>query len=100
MQTVTVESIPILVGREDDGRWWADIESMPGVMTYGANQRLTLCVHSLCALPPTALTMAKKCPRCSPRSSRWHEPLAVGKGKTTVGLLSALWTLFPADPAG
>lgn len=30
-----VESIPITVGREDDGRWWADIESMPGVMAYG-----------------------------------------------------------------
>jgi len=35
METVTVESIPILVGREEDGRWWADIELMPGVMAYG-----------------------------------------------------------------
>ncbi len=35
MDTVTVELIPIQVGREDDGRWWADIESMPGVMGYG-----------------------------------------------------------------
>jgi len=35
METVTIESIPILVGKEDDGRWWADIESMPGVMAYG-----------------------------------------------------------------
>jgi predicted RNase H-like HicB family nuclease len=35
METVTVESIPINLGREDDGRWWADIESMPGVMAYG-----------------------------------------------------------------
>lgn len=35
MDTVTVESIPILVGREEDRRWWADIESMPGVMAYG-----------------------------------------------------------------
>jgi len=25
----------ITVGREEDGRWWADIESMPGVMAYG-----------------------------------------------------------------
>jgi hypothetical protein len=32
MDTVTVDSIPIIVGREEDGRWWADIESMPGVM--------------------------------------------------------------------
>ncbi len=35
MENVTVESIPIVTGREDDGRWWADIESMPGVMAYG-----------------------------------------------------------------
>ena len=32
METVTAESIPILVGREEYGRWWADIGSMPGVM--------------------------------------------------------------------
>ena len=35
MDSVTVESIAITLGREDDGRWWADIESMPGVMAYG-----------------------------------------------------------------
>lgn len=35
METITVESIPIVVGGEEDGRWWADIESMPGVMAYG-----------------------------------------------------------------
>jgi len=35
MEVVTVESIPIVLGREEDGRWWADIESMPGVMAYG-----------------------------------------------------------------
>ena len=33
-----VESIPVTVGREDDGRWWADIESMPGVMAYGGTR--------------------------------------------------------------
>jgi predicted RNase H-like HicB family nuclease len=38
METITVESIPIVVGREDDGRWWADIESMPGVTAYGATR--------------------------------------------------------------
>lgn len=38
METVTVESIPILVGREEDGRWWADIELMPGVMAYGSTR--------------------------------------------------------------
>jgi hypothetical protein len=31
MDTVSSGSIPIRIGQEDDGRWWADIESMPGV---------------------------------------------------------------------
>ena len=35
METVTVEPIPIALGREEDGRWWADIESMPGAMASG-----------------------------------------------------------------
>jgi predicted RNase H-like HicB family nuclease len=35
METAAIESIPITLGREDDGRWWADIECMPGVMAYG-----------------------------------------------------------------
>ena len=38
MERIAVESIPIMVGREEDGRWWADIESMPGVMAYGATR--------------------------------------------------------------
>jgi hypothetical protein len=29
MATVSPESIPIALGQEDDGRWWADVESMP-----------------------------------------------------------------------
>jgi predicted RNase H-like HicB family nuclease len=36
MERITIDSIPIAVGREEDGRWWADVESMPGVMAYGA----------------------------------------------------------------
>ena len=35
---VNVEPIPIVLGQEEDGRWWADIESMPGVMAYGDNR--------------------------------------------------------------
>jgi predicted RNase H-like HicB family nuclease len=42
MDTVTVESIPIVVGREEDGRWWADIEAMPGVMAYGATREAAI----------------------------------------------------------
>ena len=38
MEINTVESIPITIRREEDGRWWADIESMPGVMAYGQNR--------------------------------------------------------------
>ena len=38
MEKITVESIPIVVGREEDGRWWANIESMPGVMAYDATR--------------------------------------------------------------
>lgn len=32
METGTIESIPIALGREDDGRWWAGIESMPAYL--------------------------------------------------------------------
>ena len=42
MDNTTLESIPILVGREDDGRWWADIESMPGVMAHGATREAAI----------------------------------------------------------
>jgi predicted RNase H-like HicB family nuclease len=42
METITVESIPVVVGREEDGRWWADIESMPGVMAYGVTREVAL----------------------------------------------------------
>ncbi len=37
-----VESIPILVGQEADGRWWADIELMPGVMAYGGTREAAI----------------------------------------------------------
>jgi len=30
------------VGREEDGRWWADIESKPGVMAYGETRELAI----------------------------------------------------------
>ena len=56
MENVTVESIPILVGREDDGRWWADIESMPGVMAYGTTQE-----SAIAAVRALALRVAADC---------------------------------------
>ena len=42
MEIVTIESIPIVLGREDDGRWWADIECMPGVMAYGVTREAAI----------------------------------------------------------
>ena len=45
METVNSESIPIAVGREEDGRWWADIESMPGVMAYGPTRETAIAAN-------------------------------------------------------
>ena len=56
METVTLESIPIVVGREEDGRWWADIESMPGVMAYGATRD-----SAVAAVRALALRVAADC---------------------------------------
>ncbi len=56
MNTVTVESIPIVVGREADGRWWADIESMPGVMAYGETRE-----SAIAAVRALALRVAADC---------------------------------------
>lgn len=56
METITVESIPILVGSETDGRWWADIESMPGVMAYGETREL-----AIAAVRALALRVAADC---------------------------------------
>jgi hypothetical protein len=36
-----------MVGPEEDGRWWAGIESMPGVMACGETRRLAIAaVHA------------------------------------------------------
>ena len=51
-----IESIPIVVGREEDGRWWADIESMPGVMTYGPTRDA-----AIAAVRALALRIAADC---------------------------------------
>jgi predicted RNase H-like HicB family nuclease len=50
------ESIPIVLGREDDGRWWADIESMPGVMAYGPTREA-----AVAAVRALALRVAADC---------------------------------------
>ena len=56
MDTVTVESIPIVVGREQDGRWWADNESIPGVMAYGTTRE-----SAIAAVRALALRVAADC---------------------------------------
>ena len=56
MQPGTVESIPITLGREEDGRWWADIESMPGVMAYGETRQ-----SAIAAVRALALRVAADC---------------------------------------
>ena len=56
MATIAIESIPIMVGREEDGRWWADIESMPGVMAYGETREL-----AIAAVRALALRVAADC---------------------------------------
>lgn len=56
MEKMTVESIPIVVGREEDGRWWADIESMPGVMAYGTTRE-----SAIASVRALALRVAADC---------------------------------------
>jgi predicted RNase H-like HicB family nuclease len=50
MEPITIESILIVLGREEDGRWWADMESMPGVMAYGATREAAMAAVSALAL--------------------------------------------------
>ena len=56
MDTVTIKSIRMVVGREEDGRWWADIESMPGVMAYGETRD-----SAVAAVRALALRVAADC---------------------------------------
>ena len=56
LMTTAVEPIPITLGREEDGRWWADIESMPGVMAYGASREA-----AIAAVRALALRVAADC---------------------------------------
>jgi len=50
------EAIPIVLGQEHDGRWWADVESMPGVMAYGATREA-----AVAAVRALALRVAADC---------------------------------------
>jgi predicted RNase H-like HicB family nuclease len=50
------KSIPIVLGQEDDGRRWADIESMPGVMADGPTREA-----AISAVRALALRVAADC---------------------------------------
>lgn len=50
VESISPESIPIVLGQEDDGRWWADIESMPGVMAYGPTREAAILAVRVLAL--------------------------------------------------
>lgn len=50
MESLNFESIPIAAGREEDGRWWADIESMPGVMAYRPTREAAIATARALAL--------------------------------------------------
>ena len=56
MEARAFETIPITLGREDDGRWWADIESMPGVMAYGESRE-----QAITSVRALALRVAADC---------------------------------------
>jgi predicted RNase H-like HicB family nuclease len=56
MDTTAFDSIAITLGREDGGRWWADVESMPGVMAYGATREA-----AIAAVRALALRVAADC---------------------------------------
>jgi predicted RNase H-like HicB family nuclease len=50
METITEESIPIVLGREEDRRWWAEIELMPGAMAYGETRESAIAAVRALAL--------------------------------------------------
>jgi predicted RNase H-like HicB family nuclease len=56
MDKSSPESISIVLGQEDDGRWWADVESMPGVMAYGPTREA-----AIVAVRALALRVAADC---------------------------------------
>jgi predicted RNase H-like HicB family nuclease len=93
METIPGGSIPIVVGREEDGRWWADIESMPGVMAYGATRD-----SAVAAVRALALRVAAD---CIDHGEEIPEPFtkvftpAYGSGGTSGPGLAQLHIRFP-----
>ena len=80
MEKITVESIPIIVGREDDGRWWGDIESMAGVMAYGATRELAIAAVRALALRVAAdcIEHGEQIPEPFTKVFSWHKQVEIG----------------------
>jgi hypothetical protein len=93
MEAATVESIPIVVGREEDNRWWADIESMPGVMAYGVSRHSAIAaVRALhCALPQIASSTVSWYPSRSLKLKSFpsREQVEVPQGAATARWIAA-----------
>ncbi|MEO7142344.1 MAG: hypothetical protein ABI165_02455 [Bryobacteraceae bacterium] len=87
METIAVESIPIVVVGEEDGRWWADIESMPHVMAYGVTRELAISAVLALALRVAAdcIDRGGRSRLCSQRLFPWHEQVEIGRGEATLG---------------
>jgi len=56
METVALNAVPITLGQEEDRRCWANIESMPGVMSYGASRDA-----AIANIPSLAFRVAADC---------------------------------------
>ena len=90
METISPDSIPIVLGQEDDGRWWAGIESMPGVMAYGPTRDAAIAAVRALALRVAAdcIDHGEEVPPQLRKSSPSHEPLAIGEGEETLSRIS------------
>ncbi len=56
MESTSVDSVSIFVGREEDGLWWGEIESMPGVIAYGSRRE-----SAVAAVRALVLSVAADC---------------------------------------
>lgn len=75
--------------REEDGRWIAEIEAIPGVLAYGASANEAMAKAEVLALRVLAEQLEHGEAQPSPAASasrflRPHESVAVGQGKASL----------------
>jgi predicted RNase H-like HicB family nuclease len=70
-------NLPIELEREDDGRWIAEVPSLPGVMTYGITREVAIARVEALALRVLAdrLDHGEGLPDVSYRIARISSPL-------------------------